>query len=223
MIYGVVGSTAYGLAGSGSDVDRLGVYVAPTRDVLGLNGARATDASLVSTDPDSTLHELGKFCRLALKSNPTIIELLFLASYDLITDEGRDLVALRDAFLSEGNVRSSYAGYAHQQVERLVSRRARHGGDDSRVAKHGRHCVRLLRQGAALLSSGTLTLDVSTEREHIFAAGALAATDPDAFYRLYEAERRRFDATVSVLAAEVDRERVDDFVTAVRVAHMPSH
>ena len=32
LLQGIVGSTAYGLAGPDSDVDRLGVYAAPTLD-----------------------------------------------------------------------------------------------------------------------------------------------------------------------------------------------
>ena len=36
LLEGIVGSTAYGLAGPHSDVDRLGVFAAPTRAFHGL-------------------------------------------------------------------------------------------------------------------------------------------------------------------------------------------
>ena len=36
ILEGIVGSTAYGLARAGSDIDILGVYLAPAEDFLGL-------------------------------------------------------------------------------------------------------------------------------------------------------------------------------------------
>ncbi len=40
LLSGIVGSTAYGLAGPGSDVDRLGMFAAPTLDLLRLDPPR---------------------------------------------------------------------------------------------------------------------------------------------------------------------------------------
>lgn len=90
ILEGIVGSTAYGLANPNkSDVDYLGIYLAPRRDVLGLNGGTTVEKSYVTQNPDRTLHEIGKFCRLALKCNPTIIDLLFLPEHTIDLFEGR--------------------------------------------------------------------------------------------------------------------------------------
>jgi len=78
LLAGVVGSTAYGLDGPDSDVDRLGVFAAPTIAFHGLTRPRESD---VTTAPDQTLHEAGKFCRLALGGNPTVGELMWLKHY----------------------------------------------------------------------------------------------------------------------------------------------
>jgi uncharacterized protein len=48
LLAGIVGSTAYGLADADSDVDRLGMFAAPTRAVLGLHTPRE---SHVTTKP----------------------------------------------------------------------------------------------------------------------------------------------------------------------------
>jgi predicted nucleotidyltransferase len=60
-------------------VDRLGVFVAATRAMLGLSTPPET---LVSAGPDQdtdvALHEVGKFVRLAAVCNPSVLELLFL-------------------------------------------------------------------------------------------------------------------------------------------------
>jgi predicted nucleotidyltransferase len=52
LLSGIVGSVAYGLAGPGSDVDRLGVYAAPT---VAFHGLRPPRESVVTTEPDVTL------------------------------------------------------------------------------------------------------------------------------------------------------------------------
>lgn len=58
LLSGVVGSTAYGLAREGSDVDRLGMFAAPTETLLGLHTPKE---SHVTTAPDRTLHEAAKW------------------------------------------------------------------------------------------------------------------------------------------------------------------
>lgn len=60
------GSKAYGIEVEGSDDDFVGVFVPSLDDFLSLRGfGPETHAG---RDPDFTLHELGKFCRLALKA-----------------------------------------------------------------------------------------------------------------------------------------------------------
>ncbi|UGQ10867.1 nucleotidyltransferase domain-containing protein [Yinghuangia sp. ASG 101] len=222
LLTGVVGSTAYGLATTSSDEDRLGVYLADTADVLGLRAPAVLTGSRVSTAPDVTMHELYKFATLALKGNPTVSELLWLDDYVVETDGGRALIGIRDAFLSTRAVRSSYGGYAVQQSRKLLSRHeAGRGGFSSdvarRTAKHGRHCLRLLRQARGLLTTGTLTIDMSDQREELFAAGDLAARDPRAFAELFEKEFAAMDAVTSVLPEAPDVARVEAVVVELRL------
>jgi predicted nucleotidyltransferase len=152
LLAGVVGSTAYGLAHEGSDVDVLGMFAAPTEEWHGLCPPRE---SLVGTDPDRTFHEAGKALRLLLGSNPTVSELLWLERYDVRTPLGDELVGLRGSLLSERGVRDAYLGYAGQQFRKLLTR-----GPDvrGRAAKHARHLVRLLRQAEQLHRTGALTV-----------------------------------------------------------------
>lgn len=223
LLMGVVGSTAYGLATAGSDEDRLGVYLADPEDVFGLHGPAALTGSRVTTHPDVTLHELYKFTTLALKGNPTVGELLWLDDYVVRTETGRALVEIRDAFLSTRAIRRSYTGYAIQQAHKL---RTRHGEGKAgfaadltrRTAKHGRHCLRLLRQARGLLATGHLTIDVSDQRDELFAAGELAATDPEAFAELFEREVAQLDAIASVLPEKPDTARVERLLVEIRLA-----
>ena len=122
ILSGIVGSKAYGLDNEDSDTDRLGIFVAPTVEFHGLYPPTPTH---VWTEPDDlTLHEVGKFVRLALKCNPTIMELMWLPDglYDTVHPEGLALVAIRKKFLSARYVKDAYLGYATQQFKKLVDR-----------------------------------------------------------------------------------------------------
>src|SRR3954452_3424124 len=121
LLSGIIGSTAYGLAREGSDVDRLGMFAAPTETLLGLHTPKE---SHVSTAPDRTLHEAAKWCRLALAGNPTVMELVWLpvGLYEVLTPLGEELIGIRTSFLSAQRVRDAYLGYAVQQFRRLEAR-----------------------------------------------------------------------------------------------------
>ena len=150
LLSGIVGSTAYGLAHEGSDVDRLGMFAAPTDDLHGLHPPKE---SHVTTKPDSTLHEAAKWCRLALRGNPTVTELVWLPDelYEVRTPLGDELIGIRTTLLSAKRVRDAYLGYATQQFRKLESR-----DGDHRTAKHARHLKRLCHQGLELYTSGRL-------------------------------------------------------------------
>lgn len=216
LLSGIVGSTAYGLAREGSDVDRLGVFVAPTIEVSGLDW-HGDRESKVTTKPDATMHEIGKYLRLALKGNPSITELLWLPGDCLEKAEpifGLRLIGLRNALLSGPAIKSAYGGYARQQAHRLRER-----GDGSfsadtrkRTAKHARHLLRLLRQGRELLATGKLTVKVSNPDDYF----AFDDMTPEQMLEVYEREDKLFAATESVLPEHPDRDRVRAYLAAVR-------
>ena len=216
LLSGIVGSTAYGLDRPGSDVDRLGIFAVPTEQLHGLQ--RVTE-SHVTTDPDRTLHEAAKWCRLALGANPTVMELVWLPTelYDVRTPLGDELIGLRSAFLSARRVRSAYLGYATQQFERLRNR-----GDGSfsadtrkRTAKHARHLKRLCHQGLELYTTGRLTVRVDNPDEyHQF--GERVAADASAALPLLNAYEAAFDEKPTVLPDEPDEAVVEAWLLRVR-------
>ena len=67
LLSGIVGSVAYGLDTEDSDVDRLGVFAAPTERLLGLHPPKP---SVVSSKPDATFHEAGKFAVAGAQCQP---------------------------------------------------------------------------------------------------------------------------------------------------------
>lgn len=221
ILQGVVGSTAYGLATPESDIDRLGVFQVRTSELLGLHPPKE---SRVSTNPDVTHHELSKFLRLCLANNPTVMELLWLDEYEVMTPLGERLINARQWFLSQ-RVRKTYGGYARQQYERLVRR-----GDGSfsadtrkRTEKHARHCYRLILQGTHALRTGELRVRMTSDEVQMCReAGLMAASDAVEFGKSVEIAMAEFDATPTDLP-EVPSELVaEEILVLARLADLRS-
>lgn len=211
ILEGITGSTAYGLDTENSDQDVKGIYVAPTEAILSLSKPRET---YDHTDPDWTYHELGKFLSLAIKCNPTILELLFLEGYTVNTKFGRMLIDNRHLFLSN-TVFHSYGGYAISQARKLNARGGTFGnGRNKRYSKHARHCFRLLYQGKELLETGNLTVRVTQQmREKLFEIGDLPVSS---LVNLFESEFKNFDKIKSVLPDKPDLDRINKLLLKIR-------
>lgn len=217
LLSGIVGSTAYGLATADSDIDRLGIFIAPTEEFLGLSKPTET---VVRTKPDVTLHEVGKWFSLALKGNPTVMEVVWLPKkcYDVITPYGIDLISMRESFLHAKGVRNAYLGYAQQQFERLVYR-----GDGSfsadtrkRTAKHARHLKRLLAQGLELYTTGVLTIEVENPEEYHAFGAAVAAGDYFLADDLLRATEEQFNTRTTCLPEAPNYAQAEDYLIWLR-------
>jgi predicted nucleotidyltransferase len=220
LLSGIVGSVAYGLDTEDSDVDRLGVFAAPTEALVGL---RPPNPSVVSSKPDVTYHEAGKFATLLLKTNPTVTELLYLPDdlYEVRTPLGDDLIAIRSAFLSRTYVRNAYLGYASSQFRRLEDR-----GDGSfsadtrkRTAKHARHLLRLLVQGLELYETGVLTVRLERPGDYRAFGERVAAGNLEVAQREIAATEHWFDTAETPLPEQPDEATVEAWLQDVRRAH----
>ncbi|MFE2710599.1 DNA polymerase beta superfamily protein [Streptomyces mirabilis] len=219
LLAGIVGSTAYGLSREGSDIDRLGLFAAPTED---LHGLHAPKDSHVTTSPDRTLHEAAKWCRLALGGNPTVMELVWLPDdlYEVRTSLGDELIGIRSSLLSAKRVRDAYLGYAAQQFKRLYDR-----GDGSfsadtrkRTAKHARHLRRLCHQGFELYATGRLSIRVDDpEAYHRF--GDQVAADAMLALPMLKHFEQAFDSTASVLPDQPNEAAAEAWLRRVRAQH----
>ncbi|SEK79189.1 nucleotidyltransferase domain-containing protein [Streptacidiphilus jiangxiensis] len=213
LLEGVVGSTAYGLAHAGSDVDRLGLFAVPTQELFGLH---RPGESMVTTAPDRTLHEAAKWCRLALTANPTASELVWLPDdcYLLRSPLGEELIAIRRLFLGARAVRNAYLGYATQQFRKLSAKDGRGDTPPARLAKHARHLLRLLEQGVHLHRSGELRVRVE-DPERLRAEGErIAARPAEAEARLLAAEEAF--RLPGALPAEPDERPAEAWLRSVR-------
>lgn len=217
ILSAIVGSQAYGLATPESDIDRLGVYAAPTVAFHGLRPPDKHTSTWKSDQSDITMHEAAKFCRMALTSNPTNYELLWLPErcYEVRTGWAEQLIAIRDAFPSRRAVRDSYFGYATQQLRKLVAHGGFGNGMDKRGEKNARHLLRLLMQGAELYRTGAITVELA-DPEHVREFGRRAMADTSVATAEMARYEHLFDTTVSPLPEQPRTEVVEDWLHGLR-------
>lgn len=223
ILQGVVGSTAYGLTREGSDIDRMGVYVAPSETFLGLRPPDFRTMTIVEHgESDITLHEIGKFCFLALECNPSILEFLWLPGelYEKVEVPGFNLITdpLRSAFLSRQRVQDAFFGYAREQFLRLQSRSRFPDVPVNRIEKHARHLWRLLIQGFELYKTGSITLKVKNPDACFSFGERVAAGDLEAARTMIADFAWSFDQAKSPLPEEPDRRVVENFLIETRKA-----
>ena len=206
ILEGIVGSVAYGLDNSESDIDIKGVFIYPTRDILLLHNQPQT---INQTSPDIEYHEIKKFMLLAGKCNPTILELLFLNEYTQLTPEGKLLVKHRDFFLSK-QVLKTYGGYALNQAKKLYKK----GVKFARYKKHARHCFRLLIQGEELLQNQTLTVKLSLENKYKLLP--ISELSSDELINRFEEEFKIFNSIKTELPENPDWKNLDKILLKIR-------
>lgn len=206
----VVGSRAYGLAGPGSDHDRRGVYAAPTRWFWHLD---KPPTHLDGPVAEQFSWEVERFCTLALQANPTVLEVLWSPLVERVTDDGRQLSAIRRAFLSR-RIADTYGRYARDQLDRVAARRQRTGQTNHKQAMH---MIRLLYAGAHVLRTGEVLVDVTPVRDRLLAVRGgevpwerVAAWTAELLADLADA------AAGTRLPEQPDRDTVDGFLVAVR-------
>jgi uncharacterized protein len=158
----VVGSRAYGLGEENSDSDQRGIYLPPTELLLSLRGVPEQIEEKAS---DECYWEMQKFLRLALKANPNILECLYTPLIVDATPLARELIEMRQIFLSR-LIHRSYQGYAMSQFLKLEK--------DLRSAgairwKHAMHCIRLLISGIAAMREDRIPVDVGEYRDKLLA------------------------------------------------------
>ncbi|HTI71617.1 MAG TPA: nucleotidyltransferase domain-containing protein [Candidatus Limnocylindria bacterium] len=156
----VVGSRAYGLETDESDTDRRGIYLAPAELHWSLFGAPEQFEDYAA---QSCYWELQKFLVMALKANPNILECLYSPLVEKTGELGSELLAMRDAFLSQ-MIFQTFNGYALSQFKKIEQDRRNHGGVRW---KHAMHLLRLLLAGAVALRQRRVPVHVGDHRERL--------------------------------------------------------
>lgn len=129
----ISGSHAYGMQTETSDVDRRGVYVLPTEQIL----VGGYPQQIADEKNDIVFYEVGKFLSMALGSNPNVMELFnipedcIIFSSKFFTDH---VLPLRDGLLCK-NLRNTFGGYAVSQIKKARGLNKKITWEESRVKR----------------------------------------------------------------------------------------
>ncbi|MFE7107336.1 DNA polymerase beta superfamily protein [Streptomyces sp. NPDC057575] len=208
----VMGSRAFGLATEESDTDRRGVFLAPTPLFWRFE---KPPTHVDGPAPEQFSWELERFCELALRANPNVLECLHSPLVEHIDDVGRELLSLRGAFLSRLAHRT-FVRYASGQRRKLEADVRQYGAPRW---KHAMHLLRLLSTGRDLLRTGELTIEVGAARDELLAVKRGEVPWEEIEHRMNRlTEESEETARNSPLPPEPDRARVEDFLIRTRRA-----
>ncbi|MFJ2378859.1 DNA polymerase beta superfamily protein [Streptomyces sp. NPDC087769] len=208
----VMGSRAFGLATEGSDTDRRGVFLAPTPLFWRFE---KPPTHVDGPAPEQFSWELERFCELALRANPNVLECLHSPLVEHVDDVGRELLRLRGAFLSRLAHRT-FVRYASGQRKKLEADVRQYGAPRW---KHAMHLLRLLGTGRDLLRTGELTIEVGAARDDLLAVKRGEVPWEEVERRMNRLmEESEETARNSPLPQEPDRARIEDFLIRTRRA-----
>jgi uncharacterized protein len=206
----VVGSQAYGLADTESDVDRRGIFL-PTADLhWSLYGV---PEQLENDDTQEAYWELQKFLILALKANPNVLECLYTPLVEKATPLAEELLAMKTIFLSR-MVYQTYNGYVMSQFKKMQAD-IRNKGEVK--WKHVMHLIRLLLSGIGVLRDGFVPVKVEAHRDRLLAIrrGEVPWQDVERWrLSLHKDFNAAFEATK--LPERPDYERANAFLVSAR-------
>jgi len=158
----IVGSRAYGLDDCDSDTDRRGIYLPPADLHWSLFGV---PEQLDYNATEEVYWEAQKFVILALKANPNVLECLYTPLVESATPLARELLDMRDRFLSK-MIYQTYNGYVLSQFKKLQGD-LRNKGEVK--WKHVMHLLRLLLAGVNALEDAAVAVHVGAHREQLLA------------------------------------------------------
>ena len=182
----LIGSYLHGLNQEGSDKDVKVLYITTTSDILKLDSVKQKGETKIDEENniEESSWELGSFLNLAVKSNPTVLEVfkspIFCPNCKEFTYTKypecdkcnkhieniiivRWLQSLFPYVWSSQNVLNSHLGYSRQQFEKYFDGKTQ--GDTKRQFKFCVAYLRILLQGIQLLRTGDFSAQVKDDYE----------------------------------------------------------
>ncbi len=214
-LLGLQGSRALGFAETkDADYDYRGVFVAKNEDLLSMNSIKETieiNMGCKDDDAEFVFHEVGKFFRLAMKGNPSVLSLFFVPKWNLKSDIGDMIIKNKDLFLSDNAIRNAFGGYAMSQI--LYLKRNSKFKDGRKIGKHIKHCFRLFDQGQELLETGRITILLENPQKYIDIS---KERNMDKLFRMFEERDREFRSCKSVLGDELNEYMINKLLLKIR-------
>ena len=151
----LVGSQAHGLANKNSDYDYRAVYILPTSKILSLD-YRYKGNDWIEGKEDNTAYEIGHFLKLAIKCNPTILE-VFKAPIVKCNEDGKKLRALFSYVWNSQDAFNAFVGYGLNQRKKFLNKK------DNRQNKYAVAYIRTLWNLCDLLKKENFEIKVGNK------------------------------------------------------------
>ena len=211
VILGVLGSQGHGLSTQKSDLDLMGIFMMPFDDLLleKERGLRMHIATREENGVDLTLYDFKYYLHLIKKGSPNIIELMFLPSYLLCKEEGKELLSNKDEFFNWENIKNAYIGYL------LSEKTALRIDDPLKKKKSIRHCYRLMLQGEEILRTGNINVKISNPEEFMKQVD-LFFNNEQLFNETIEQGIAKMDSMVFQPTSKEVNENIDKFTLKIR-------
>lgn len=212
VLSAIVGSRVYGLDLSHSDTDIRGIYLAPK---CAWNSIGGVPEQFEDHAHQLAFWELGKFIHLALKGNPTALEVVYSPMVIESGELSRGLVEIRGAFLSR-RLGEAYLGYSEAQYAKMSSYFQKHGNVPW---KQVAHMLRLLICGAETLQQSNLVLHVGQHQDYLLAVRR-GERSYDEVTRQFGIWKQKFQESFagSPLPEEPDFQKINQFVIHWRLS-----
>jgi predicted nucleotidyltransferase len=124
----VAGSTMYNLSlPNKSDHDFMAIYRASTHSLLSLNESQPA-STVVNTDPDISVLEIGRFCETLQSGSPVVLQTVMIdpKTYPLcyVSEKWHKLRELRPKLITTSTIQS-YIGYVKNELKQIQGKSKR--------------------------------------------------------------------------------------------------
>lgn len=148
----VAGSRSFNCHREDSDWDWAGVYVAPLRDLIGLNPPKSESWKLET--PNCQYHEVRRFAEMLAEGTPAALESAFCEKMMTTTPPWEKLRLIREKFVTRQAV-VKYIRYGEGQLKKYLAGKPVHSKGGKPGEKWLYHVARLAKQ-AFYLANGQM-------------------------------------------------------------------
>lgn len=213
-----VGARAYGLDDGDEEESIRGVYLPPAELQWSLyKPLEQIEQQHQGPNGVGTIEEIyweiERFVRQGLAANPGVLESMWSPAIISMTDLGKELRSIRDAFLSK-QILNTFTGYGISQFRKMT--RARDRGEEP-SARHAMNLIRLLLSGISATQSGEMDVTAADHQTELIAIRTKRMSFDETFAWAV-ALQRQFESAIrtSNLPDLPDYETVNTFLIKAR-------
>lgn len=201
-----------------SPLELIGVYVTPSRSLLGLDARQTCNNTIEAVSPGWHVHEAAQLFHQALRGNPAALEFPYRPhTYDITNNDTLNTGIA--ACLSGPGVRTGYTSDITKHTRTVAQSANLIRQDDpkhNRPRQAGIAAHLAIHRAEHLLTTGLHLTDLTDLETELAEAADQAVHQPDQFCKNVEAALERLNTCQTVLPDAPDRDTANDALLALR-------